>query len=224
MGFFSKCCAKTHLPVLYDHPQFRRLAPHLTKVVVLLRNGEVYNANYDGYGLGLVNSGQWDDAKLVLQSAYAGETYGQLPDSEHEPQQGFFFTVQEVEALARIPAFPSHDAYEDFLTETNDITEALHIEMLKAAGAPTDVPWYKVVSCFEAVRDCMDDPQGELVAERYARRLTETPALQGFLPAKPLDAAQLVTDYFATVEARTRTAFDELVKRTLASQAANAAA
>lgn len=218
MGLFSKCCAKTHLPVLYDQRDVRRLAPHLTDIVVLLRNGEVYDATYDGYGLGLVGSGHWDDAKLVLKRAYAGETYDQLPTSEHEPQQGFFFSLEEIEALARIPAFPTHSAYEDFLDETQRISEELHEELLRAAGAPATVPWYKTTNCFAAVQDCLEVPGMSLHVERYAQRRMETPELAAFMPADPADAAQMVQQFFTELSARTRTAYGELVDRVLASQ------
>ena len=47
MGFFSKCCAKSHLPVINPH---RSGYPSLTEVVVLLPRGKKMEGVYDGYG------------------------------------------------------------------------------------------------------------------------------------------------------------------------------
>jgi hypothetical protein len=220
MGLFSKCCAKTHLPVMYSHPGIKKIAPHLTQIMVLCRGEEPYPAEYDGYGLGLMNTGQYDSAKFVLLSAYAGETYDQLPHSEDEPQQGYFITDLELEALARIPAFASHDAYCDFMSDTDALSEQAHKELLKALGAPESVPWYKVTSCFEAVTEYLEMPSYETLAERYAKRRAELPELMAFMPEKPAEAAEMVKKFNEDLTARLRKAYAELVDAVLATQAA----
>ena len=46
MGYFSKCCAKTHLPVVVESLGI----PHLNNVVALLPDGRKFEGSYDGYG------------------------------------------------------------------------------------------------------------------------------------------------------------------------------
>ena len=46
MGFFSKTCAKTHLPVVADCINY----PKLHTVVVLYPDGRKVEGSYDGYG------------------------------------------------------------------------------------------------------------------------------------------------------------------------------
>ena len=46
MGFFSKTCAKTHLPVVHN----MRGYPELCNVVALLKDGGKVEGEYDGYG------------------------------------------------------------------------------------------------------------------------------------------------------------------------------
>jgi hypothetical protein len=210
MGLFSKCCAKTHLPVLYANGSARKLAPRLTEVVVLLKNGEVFTTEYDGYGLGLVDSGQWDATKFVLKSAYAGEKYADLPDSPDEPQQGYFFGSEEIAILAKIPAFASHQAYCDFLSELDEASTAIHTALLREHGAPEGVTWYKAVTCLEAALDCKDMPSNTLAAERYQNRWNDDPLLASFLPSVPLEAIPIAEAYFKEVDIRQAKSFAEL--------------
>ena len=46
MGYFSKTCAKTHLPVVVQTLGI----PHLNNVVALLPDGTKLEGSYDGYG------------------------------------------------------------------------------------------------------------------------------------------------------------------------------
>ena len=46
MGFFSKTCAKTHLPIVSHYKDI----PRLSEVVALLPNGKKFTGSYDGYG------------------------------------------------------------------------------------------------------------------------------------------------------------------------------
>lgn len=90
MGFFSKTCAKTHLPVIHEGRGF----PRLSKVVALLPDGEIIRGSYDGYGRvnGVNLTDDWDNVKFVLESDYEGELYKDLPKSGDELGQGHFMS------------------------------------------------------------------------------------------------------------------------------------
>ena len=72
MGFFSKTCAKTHLPIVSHYKDI----PRLSEVVALLPNGKKFTGSYDGYGrvagTGLVETArgryQWPEVKMVRPS------------------------------------------------------------------------------------------------------------------------------------------------------------
>jgi hypothetical protein len=88
MGYFSKVCAKTNLPIVHDERGFQAL----NNVVALLPNGEKITGSYDGYGRvnGIELHECWDDVKFVLQQHYQGEAYNDLGKSGHELGQGHF--------------------------------------------------------------------------------------------------------------------------------------
>jgi hypothetical protein len=94
MGFFSKTCAKTHLPIITD----MKGIPRLSEVVALLPDGRKFEGSYDGYGRvggeSLVENPDggylWDKVKLVLKDWYEGEDYKQLGKSGDELAQGYF--------------------------------------------------------------------------------------------------------------------------------------
>jgi hypothetical protein len=94
MGFFSKTCAKTHLPVVVDVLGI----PRLNLVVALMPDGRKFEGSYDGYGrVGGQNVLEYDDGKwmwpkvkFVLRDHYAGETYAELGNSGDEKAQGYF--------------------------------------------------------------------------------------------------------------------------------------
>jgi hypothetical protein len=104
MGFFSKTCAKTNLPVIHhgygddwhtNHPEF-------SEVVVLYPDGHKVEGFYTGYGEVLSLEGEvslcpdgyneelWESLKFVLKKHYAGESYGDLGRSHDEMAQGHF--------------------------------------------------------------------------------------------------------------------------------------
>jgi hypothetical protein len=104
MGFFSKTCAKTNLPVIHhgygddwhaNHPEF-------SEVVVLYPDGRKVEGKYNGYGQVLSLEGEvdlcpdgyteelWDSLKFVLKKYYAGESYQDLGNSFDEMGQGHF--------------------------------------------------------------------------------------------------------------------------------------
>mgnify|MGYP003331884663 FL=1 len=94
MGYFSKTCAKTHLPVVVQTLGI----PHLNNVVALLPDGTKLEGSYDGYGrvAGQCLVGDdfdhdlWKKTKFVLRDYYEGETYEQLGKSGDELAQGYF--------------------------------------------------------------------------------------------------------------------------------------
>lgn len=95
MGYFSKCCAKTHLPILTEYKD----VPQLSKVVALLPDGTKAQGLYDGYGrVGgedvVERDGKWvwPKVKMVLANYYNGETYDELPKSGDELAQGYFMS------------------------------------------------------------------------------------------------------------------------------------
>jgi hypothetical protein len=111
MGYFSYTCAKTGLPVISNDSG---CDPKFYEVVLLERDGSVIKGEYDGYGgIGCHrdaahNVGKTGGDKLVLAHFYAGESYEQLGDSGHDPNQGAFdpvFTQDIYRAQESIPGF-----------------------------------------------------------------------------------------------------------------------
>lgn len=115
MGFFSKCCAKSHLPVLTKY----REVPLLSNVVALLPSGEIVRGMYDGYGrvddVELRERGAdwiWPEVKLVLAIYYKGETYEQLGPSGNELAQGYFMSDEFLQYCMKRGSFKSRAEYE----------------------------------------------------------------------------------------------------------------
>lgn len=134
MGCFSKCCAKTHLPVLM-HDVWHRDVPRLTRVVVLIRGQKPYSGEYDGYGMGLDDD--YDDAKFVLEDAYNGELWEDLPESGYEPNQGIFHDTQFALAIARLPnGFATYDDYWDALRDYENES----MELMSLVFSKLDIP------------------------------------------------------------------------------------
>lgn len=95
MGFFSKTCAKTHLPVVAEPVGITKL----NRVVALLPNGEKVIGSYDGYGrvgerelYEIDGETVWPKVKFVLEAYYEGENYDDLGNSGPELAQGFFMS------------------------------------------------------------------------------------------------------------------------------------
>ena len=92
MGLFSKCCAKSFLPVVHSGRGY----PELCEVVALPKFGGSVTGMYDGYGrVGSIDvcgtdGKDWNDVKFVLKSKYSGERYEDLPKSIYEKGQGHF--------------------------------------------------------------------------------------------------------------------------------------
>lgn len=100
MGFFSKVCAKTNLPVIHHGygNDWHRNYPEFFDVVGLYPDGKKLEGVYDGYGR---IGGQdvcpdgykhdlWESVKFVLKKHYDGESYADLGKSHDEMAQGHF--------------------------------------------------------------------------------------------------------------------------------------
>jgi len=95
MGFFSKTCAKTHLPIItiqkLGFDQFKN-------VTSLFPDGKVLTGEYDGYGrvggVSVIDDNYtektWNAVKFVLSAHYNGESYKDLRKSGNELGQGYF--------------------------------------------------------------------------------------------------------------------------------------
>ena len=110
MGFFSKVCSKTNLPVTNPHKGY----PELYKVVALLPSGKKIEGVYDGYGRvdGVELHNKWEKVKFVLSFAYDGEEYKDLPKSRNELAQGFFMDNQFLDYCMEKKKFDSYKEYE----------------------------------------------------------------------------------------------------------------
>lgn len=126
MGFFSKTCAKTHMPILtvYREGGFKEFSA----VVALLPTGEKIIGDYDGYGRILVDGKEiklypedegcvgeaWDAVKFVIQKAYEGETYDQLGKSGNELAQGYFMDNSFLRQCVLKGKFSSYAEYKKY--------------------------------------------------------------------------------------------------------------
>lgn len=114
MGYFSKTCAKTHLPIttIYKNSEF-------ANVVALLPDGRIIRGAYDGYGR--VNDEDvretphgkwiWDKVKFVLEPYYSGEGYNELPRSGDELAQGYFMSDEFLTYCKMHGPFKNRAAY-----------------------------------------------------------------------------------------------------------------
>lgn len=93
MGFFSKKCAVSKIPVMSSYVG----APVLSDVVALTPNGSVVRGTYDGYGRINGEDIDFESVKLVLAPFYTGQTYGELGKSPWDDGQGYFYGDDEVD-------------------------------------------------------------------------------------------------------------------------------
>ena len=112
MGFFSKTCAKTHMPIvsnLRGYPRFHHVA-------ALRPNGEIFKGVYDGYGrVGDVElTDDWEEVKLVLLSNYDNETFHDLGKSKTELGQGWFMDDQFLLFCSLRDSFKSYAEYKKY--------------------------------------------------------------------------------------------------------------
>jgi len=115
MGFFSKVCAKTNLPVITMYRDDATKFPQLNNVVALLPDGRIFSGQYDGYGrVGDSDNAlhdHWDQVKIVLQSHYNGERYQDLKKSGNELGQGYFMASEFLDHCIQIGSFKTYAAY-----------------------------------------------------------------------------------------------------------------
>lgn len=115
MGFFSKTCAKTHLPVL----SMMRGEPRLSIVAALFPDGSTIIGDYDGYGrvagkdVRHDSGGNWvwEEVKFILQPHYQGEKYEDVGPSYDERAQGWFMADEFIHYCLEHGPFKSHDEY-----------------------------------------------------------------------------------------------------------------
>lgn len=95
MGFFSKLCSVTYIPVMADTTG---MGDDASEVVAVFKNGSIVRGVYDGYGCvdGLDLLDDWDDIKFVLRKYYAGQPYDELGESYDDPGQGFFHDDEDI--------------------------------------------------------------------------------------------------------------------------------
>jgi hypothetical protein len=118
MGFFSKTCAKTHLPICASVRNER-----LSKVVVLYPDGKKLEGEYDGYGR--VNGEElcpdgydhklWNKLKFVWQESYNGETYKELGKSHDELAQGYFMDTAFIRHCLLTKGFKDYSEYKKYM-------------------------------------------------------------------------------------------------------------
>ena len=111
MGFFSKTCAKTNLPVVADCKGL----PRLNEIVVLYPNGKKLEGSYDGYV-----EKKWDAIKFVLKDKYAGETYKELGKSGDELAQGYFMSDRFLLHCMKVGSFASYAEYKKAMHKYGD--------------------------------------------------------------------------------------------------------
>lgn len=115
MGFFSKCCAKTNLPIVTQYKGF----PEFSDVVALTPDGRIIKGSYDGYGrvddedLRETPEGKWiwEKVKFVLAPHYNGEKYNELPKSHDELAQGYFMDEEFLKHCKEVGSFKNRAAY-----------------------------------------------------------------------------------------------------------------
>jgi hypothetical protein len=115
MGFFSKTCAKTHLPIVADCVGYSKL----NNIVVLYPDGRKIEGSYDGYGRvdgeDLCPNGYdhdlWESLKFVIADSYEGESYKDLGKSHNELAQGYFMSDKFLEHCMVVGSFKTHAEY-----------------------------------------------------------------------------------------------------------------
>lgn len=120
MGFFSKTCAKTYMPVVSVYKGF----PRFHTIVALTPDGKVMEGIYDGYGrvndediLSETEREDWDNwekVKFVLRSSYQGEKYEDLGKSRDELGQGWFMDNQFLLFCAMREDFKNYAEYKKY--------------------------------------------------------------------------------------------------------------
>jgi len=119
MGFFSKTCAKTHLPIVAECVGF----PKLHTIVALYPDGKKLEGKYDGYGrvdgVELCPNGYdhdlWEKIKFVIADEYNGESYAELGKSHNELAQGYFMDSKFLNHCMLSGGFKSYAEYKKYM-------------------------------------------------------------------------------------------------------------
>ncbi len=122
MGFFSKLCAVSNLPVMSE----RAGLPDFSEVVALFPSGSILRGSYDGYGriegVSLMDDSRYDfdDAKFVLAKFFKpGTTYDQLPVSQYDPGQGWFYSDDDLLRWMAQGGFKSVNEFNEAFNRAN---------------------------------------------------------------------------------------------------------
>jgi len=118
MGFFSKTCAKTNLPVVHSGRGY----PQLSNVVALLSGGGKVEGEYDGYGRvgGVDLASDWDSVKFILTDKYDGENYEDVGNSDNEDAQGHFMSDRFLDYCIKVESFKSKEDYKKAFAKLAD--------------------------------------------------------------------------------------------------------
>jgi hypothetical protein len=211
MGLFSKCCAKTHLPVLAAHA-WARHAPRLTRIVILQKGLPPCFTEYDGYGQYLGDD--FDDAKFVLEDVYKGEKWADLPESGYEPNQGFFHDTAFIETIAALPnGFASYDDYVDVLDDYSHASEGCLAAAFNALGIPPpETQYVRLLEYFNYLTGNMAD-----TATSYADR---HPGLLDWIPDDMPGRLAQAQSFMETLRQRHKAVIDTLLAAYQAKQPA----
>lgn len=118
MGFFSKTCAKTHLPICAS-----ARCDRLSQVVVLYPDGQKLEGEYDGYGrvdgVDILPNGydhdKWEKIKFVWKEKYEGESYKDLGKSHNELAQGYFMDEEFLSYCLTTQSFKNYSEYKKYM-------------------------------------------------------------------------------------------------------------
>jgi hypothetical protein len=203
LGYFSICCAKTHLPVLCADSFWGRFAPRLCRVVMLSPEGDRITRDYDGYGCGDVLD--FDACKMVLADAYQSESYGQLGESHYEPGQGVFHSRGMIAVLRETPSLPSHLAYTRLYKDYCSEESRIKLQLLNERGVRCESELaLEVGRALEHLADGFD--------AEYERMLKQRPDIRKWVPEGYDNAQRLARLYDDTLVARTTAYARKLVE------------
>lgn len=203
MGCFSKCCAKTHLPVLSADSFWGTFAPRLCRVVMLSPEGDRITRDYDGYGCGDVLD--FDECKMVLADAYQNESFGQLGESPYEPGQGIFHSRGLIAVLKETPSLPSHQAYARLYKDYDSEESRITLQLLNERGVRCESKLaFEVGRALEHLADGFDI--------EYTRMLERHPEIRKWVPEGYDHAQRLAKVYDDALVSRTTACARKLVE------------
>lgn len=116
MGYFSFTCAKTGLPIVSCD---QGADPKHSTVYVIPKSGRVCKGSYDGYG-NLADFGRDEPLdiggpngdKMVLAHFFKGESWAELKENQHEPDQGSYDGVLHPALFTAVETVPGFDGHQ----------------------------------------------------------------------------------------------------------------